>query len=142
MDLPLELASSQTVSVARADERILSLVYSYYEFTGGVHGNYVDRAYVFDSETGEELTLDKLTTDFDAFTAFMVQYMVEKAENEAYYSERIDPNTLAREQYSAAFGALLREGSWYFGSEGLTVFSDAYEFGPFAAGGVGVYCAL
>lgn len=69
VDLPLELASSQTVSVARADERILSLVYSYYEFTGGVHGNYVDRAYVFDSETGEELTLDKLTTDFDAFTA-------------------------------------------------------------------------
>lgn len=136
VDLPLELASSQTVSVARADERILSLVYSYYEFTGGVHGNYVDRAYVFDSETGEELTLDKLTTDFDAFTAFMVQYMVEKAENEAYYSERIDPNTLAREQYSAAFGALLREGSWYFGSEGLTVFSDAYEFGPYAAGSV------
>lgn len=133
-DISLEFSASRSANIARADAQVLSLVYNYYEFTGGVHGNYYDRAYVFDTETGAELSLDALTSDFDALTAFLVQYMVETAESDSYYSERIDPNTVPAEQYSAAFGQLIREGSWYFGAEGLVIFSDTYELGPYAAG--------
>lgn len=132
-DLGLEFSASRSANVARADAQVLSLVYSFYEFTGGVHGNYYDRAYVFDTETGAELSLDAITSDFDALTAFLVQYMVEKAESDSYYTERIDPS-ISSEQYSAAFGQLIREGSWYFGADGLVIFSDTDELGPYAAG--------
>lgn len=135
-DLSMELVSSRGATVARADNQALTLVYNYYVYTAGVHGHYFDRGYVFDATSGELISLDQLTSDFDAFTAFLVEYMVTKAESDEYYAERIAPDYAAPEQYSAAFEALLREGSWYFDSEGLVIFSDLYELGPYAAGTV------
>lgn len=132
--LSLEYAASRTVDVGRADSAVVSLVYDDYLYTGGAHGSYNDTAYVFDAETGEELSLDKLSTDYDAFATFVTKFMVDKAESDSSYSDRIDPSILPAEQYSAAFGALLREGSWYLGSDGLVFFSQLEEFGPYAAG--------
>lgn len=135
--VPLEFVSSQNVRIERADSSLLSMVYNSYEFTGGVHGNSVERAYVFDTETGERLSLSMLTDDYDGeegLAAYLTGRMLEKAASDEYYSERIDPNTLPEEQYETAFAGLLRDGSWYFDQEGLVIFSDLYEFGPFAAG--------
>jgi len=133
-EIPLEFTASRTASVAYADSNILSIVYSIYQYTGGAHGIYADRAYVFDTETGEELSLDRITTDFDSLCAALTEYMVEQAENNDEIAERIDSNIVPAEEYSAAFGKLLREGSWYFNSEGLVFFSDVYELGSYAQG--------
>ncbi len=133
-DVSLEYASSRSVTVARADDKVLSLVYNDYTYTGGAHGNYGDTGYVFNTETGEKISLDQLSTDFDAFTAFAVKYMVDKAESDQELSQKIDAGIVPTEQYSAAFGALLREGSWYFNNEGLAIFSDLYELSSYAAG--------
>lgn len=135
-DMPYELVSSRSVTVMRSDSQVLSILYDDYVNLGGAHGEYANAAYVFDTETGSVVTLDSITTDFDALRAFLVQYMVEAIETDEnqYYSQRIGEGTVSPEEYGAACEALLREGSWYLGQDGLVIFSDLYEFGDYAAG--------
>lgn len=133
-NMPVEFTASLTASVARADDSVLSLVYSIYQFTGGAHGIYADRAYVFDTVTGEELSLEQISSDFDALSAFLVDYITEKAENDADIAATLDSSLIKNEDNSSALAVLLREGSWYFSSEGLVIFSDVYEFGSYAQG--------
>lgn len=135
-NLPMLYASDNSVKIPRADEKALSLRYSTYEFTGGAHGNGVDRAYVFDTETGERVTLDMLSADSDALRSFLHGYMLslyEKNEGE-YYSQRVLEDFIYEGTLSDAFAALIRDGSWYLGEDGLVIFSDLYELGPYAAG--------
>ena len=128
-ELGLEYSSDRTVSVPRADNAVVSLILSTNTYTGGVHGNYFDRGYVYDARTGELLTLEKLTSDADAFSAFAASYLVELAENDETYAS-LD----LIEDLPSAMAALLREGSWYFDDNGLVVFSDVYELASYAEG--------
>lgn len=134
--LPMLYSSDQSVRVPRADENALSLVYNTYEYTGGAHGNYVDRAYVFDTGTGERVTLEMLAVNSDELKNFLKEYMVSLYEKDegGYYSERIPESFLIDTTPADAIGALVREGSWYLGADGLVIFSDIYELGPYAAG--------
>ena len=128
-ELGLEYSSDRTVSVPRADNAVVSLVLSTYTYTGGVHGNYYDRGYVYDARTGELLTLEKLSDDLDSFSAFVRDYLLDLAANDETYA------SLANiEDQSAALTALLREGSWYFDKNGLVIFSDVYELASYAEG--------
>ena len=126
----LEYSATRDVRVERADDKLLNLVFEYYEFTGGAHGSYTDRASVFDTTSGETLTLDKLTDDYDALVSFLVDKMLEQTEND----ERIAPDYIAEADRPEAFRSLLGEGTWYFDNEGLVIFSNPYEIGPYAAG--------
>lgn len=128
-ELGLEYSSDRTVSVPRADNAVVSLILSTNTYTGGVHGNYFDRGYVYDAQTGELLTLEKLTSDADAFSAFAASYLVELAKNDETYAS-LD----LIEDLPSAMAALLREGSWYFDDNGLVVFSDVYELASYAEG--------
>jgi len=133
-EIPFEYTASRTASVARADASVLSLVYSVYQYTGGAHGNYADRAYIFDTESGEELSLEDITEDYDSLKTFLVSYMDEKAESDEEVSAAIDHTLLETDGDSSALAVLLREGSWYFSNEGLVIFSDVYEFGTYVQG--------
>jgi len=133
---PLPYFYGYTVKVPRGDEKILSLRYNIQDFIGGAHGNYVDRAYVFDTVSGERITLDMLSPDADAFKSFLHTYMLSlyEADEGGYYSERVAEENFFEGPVSDALAALIREGSWYLGDKGMVVFSDIYELGPYAAG--------
>lgn len=135
-NLPMLFSSDKSVKVPRADEKALSLRYSTYEFTGGAHGNGVDRAYVFDTETGERVTFEMLSADAEALRSIVRDYMLSlyEADEGEYYSLRVLEDFIYEGTVSDAFAALIREGSWYLGDEGLVIFSDLYELGPYAAG--------
>lgn len=122
--------------VARADEKVLSILYSTHSFSGGAHGEYVDRGYSFDTETGEHITMDMLSADTEALKAFLHSYMLSlyEADENGYYSERVIEENFLEGTVSDAFAALLREGSWYLSDKGMVIFSDIYELGPYAAG--------
>ena len=135
-DLPIEYASSRAVDVLRADTNVLSLVYNDYVYTGGAHGNFGDRAYVFDTESGERLAIEDLCADYAALSDALTDYMANAAENDEEVSMRIDPNLIADGDYKSAFATLLRAGSWYLSCEGLVIFSDVYEFGSYAQGAI------
>ncbi len=133
--LPLEFSASRTARVARIDSRMINLVFDSYEYTGGAHGFYADRAYVFDTETGERLKLEALAAEGEDLQAALISGMKElvKADPE-YYEEHLAEDFVAESDYDTAFSALLRDGAWYFNNEGLVIFSDLYELAPYAAG--------
>lgn len=129
VDGNVTLASNRTVMVARADEKVIALYYNDYSYTGGVHGSYGYTGRIFDTETGERLTLDMLAPDLDAFKTWLTAAMVEKVNSDDELKQ-----SLTVDDVEAALAALIREGSWYLDGDGLTVFSDIYEIAPYAAG--------
>ena len=137
-DMPMEFASSRSAEVKRIDSRLLSLLCNTYVYTGGAHGNYVDRGYNFDTETGEYVTLEMLSGDYEKLSEFLLGYMCRlfEEDKDGYYSERISDEYLQSlsSDYKTAFAALLRDGSWYFDGDGMVIFSDVYEIAPYAAG--------
>lgn len=126
------LSCSRTVSVTRADENALSLLYNDYSYTGGAHGIYGSRGYVFDTQSGERLALEDLTDDYAKLKDFLVDFMVAEAEGDADMAERL--NQMADASYAEMFEPLLRAGSWYFAQDGLEIFSDVYELSDYASG--------
>lgn len=130
---PLELSCAQSVSVLRNDGRVLTLAYNESSYTGGAHGMYSERTYCFDPATGEQLTLDNISSDPQGLRAFLNAKLVELAQKDADIQERtqgfIDPDAM-----ETTLAALLRDGSWYLDYDGMVVFSDLYEISSYAAG--------
>lgn len=134
-DLPLEYSAARTARVKRIDSRVLCVVYNTYTYTGGAHGTYYDRGYSFDAESGKLITLDMLSSDTDVLTAFLQDYLYSQynEDDNGYYSTRMY-ETMTADEAETAVKELVREGSWYFGDEGLVFFSELYELGPYAYG--------
>ena len=134
-DRPLEFTSSRSARVLRSDSRILTLVYQTQVYSGGAHGTYHDRAYVFDTQNGERLTFAALCDtpeDTAALKAYMLEKMLEQARAE---DSGVDLGSFEEEgTLEAALSALIREATWYLDDSGLTVFSNVYELGSYAAG--------
>ena len=133
--VPLEMASQRSVSVPRIDSQVLTLLYNDYMYTGGAHGSYGYEGYCFDLSDGHLITLQELSSDYEALSAFLVDYMVQLTENDQELAQRIDVNLLPEGSgYGELLSPLLREGSWYFGSQGMVIFPDLYEISSYAAG--------
>ena len=133
--LPLEYSASRSAKVGRIDNKLIDIVLEAYEYTGGEHGHYRDRAYVFDCETGERLRLEDIGAEGADLRAALVQAMLDAVEaNPDYYAEHLSEELVRPEEYEQVFAALLREGSWYFGEQGLVIFSDLEVLAPYEAG--------
>lgn len=133
--VPMELASDRSVSVLRIDSQVLTLLYNDYMYTGGAHGSYGYEGYCFDLSDGHLLTLEELSSDYEALSAFLVDYMVQMVESDEELAQRIDISLLPEGSgYAEILSPLLREGSWYFSSDGLVIFPDLYEISSYAAG--------
>ena len=121
-------------SVQRADDRVISFTVNYYSYTAGAHGYTFWRGAVYDTQTGEKLTLDDLSDDPKAFRAATLAYNQELAATDSY-SERmfstddITNGTLETVLYE-------EEDVWYLSGAGLVFVSDAYDLGPYAAGAI------
>ncbi len=132
-DFPLEFSCERNASVLRADGAVIALDLSTSSYTGGAHGFYSSRDYVFDAQTGALLTLDDLSEDPAGLRAWLLQRMLEMAETDPDLSAATADFVPAGER-EESFGALLREGSWALTDRGLIVFSDLYEISSYAAG--------
>ena len=86
-------------------------------------------------ETGRLLSLEDLSGDYDALAAFLVDYMVNTVENDPELAQRIDLGLYEEgTDYAEILTPLLRQGAWYFDSQGLVIFSSLYEISSYAAG--------
>lgn len=132
-DLLLEFESIRDAEVLRADGRVLTLSFGTFTYSGGAHGLYVKRAYVFDTRSGELLSFDQLSADSSALRTYLVQRMVEMAKTDPELAAAID-GFVDEASRETSFAALLRDGSWYLDERGLVVFSDLYEISAYAAG--------
>lgn len=132
-ELQLEFESIRDAKLPRADGRVLTLILGTSTYSGGAHGSYVNRAYVFDTRTGEIVTLDRLSPDLPALRSYLVQRMVEMVKTDSTLNAAIN-GFVEEANWETSFAALLREGSWYLDDRGLVVFSDLYEISSYAAG--------
>lgn len=107
-DVNLEMSSNRTVSVERADDGVLSLLYYTYTYTGGDHGNYNYRAYVFDTKDGSLVSLDMLAADSNSFKKSVYALVKEHAAD-------ITDETLT---------GILKDGAWYLGENGFMIIAD------------------
>lgn len=128
----LELSDCLSAKVSRLDDNMLSILYSDVNYTGGAHGSYGSFGYTFDLQSGEILSLDKLSGDTAGLNEFLVQTMLEIAAADPSFP--VEDSFLPAGGREEAFRNLLREGAWYFDQEGLVIFSTLYELGPYAAG--------
>lgn len=124
-DVNLEMSSNRSVSVERADNAVLSLLYYTYLYMGGAHGEYNYRGYVFDTEDGSLVTLDKLVTDTEKFENVALEYMKAAVAEDGEVFPEVSDETLL---------GLVRDGSWYLGKSGVTIFPDLYEIASYADG--------
>lgn len=134
-DRPLEFTSSRSASVRRSDSRVLSLVYETQVYTGGAHGTYHERAYIFNPQTGERLTFASLCDSAEQTEALKAYLLGRMTEMSLVENSGVDLSLFQEEgSLQTALSNLIREGSWYLDRSGLTVFSDVYELGSYAAG--------
>ena len=127
------LGATRTAEVARADGKLISIVYSFFEEDGSSHPNHGKRSFVYDMESGALLTLEDLSGDPSNLRKVLEHSLVSLTETDESLYEHVYQNYIPNNDYYGKLGQLLRTGSWYFDDNGLVVFSDLYELGPYHA---------
>ncbi len=113
----------------RCDDRIISIVFSQSDYTGGAHGNYWSYGMTFDTVTGTRLYLAGLCDSSDVFLKKLSEELAGQAALPAY-ERYIDKNMAV--DLEEAF--LKNSSCWYLDRSGLSFISNPYVLGPYAAG--------
>lgn len=127
----LEYESVLDFIVTRADNNVISFAVTYYEFSGGAHGNHTTIGINYSPRTGELIDFSELADDPDSFHADTLAFNLTLADNESY-QERLFPETSAEEVESALYA----DEKWYLSSSGLVFISDPYMLGPYSSGDI------
>lgn len=113
-----------SAKAARLDNRIASIILDESSYTGGVHGYDYMYGITFDTQTGEEITFEKLGVSKDEIRPFIDEYIRQKRE-EGYtydfYEDTIDD-------------LLASPSAWYLNGNGLNIVFNAYEIASYAEG--------
>lgn len=114
--------------IPREDENVLSLIYSSYEDTDGAHGFSTFDGGNFDVVSGELLTLDTLTDDYEAFSYVALDYIIKEVEKK--------PDVF--EEYEDTIHMIWDEEktSWYMSDNGLVFIYNVYTLAPYGSGPV------
>lgn len=120
-----------SVSVARGDTSVLSLIYDIYTYSGGDHGYTTRTARCFDTQNGTELKLEDITQDIDTLSEFLYGYILNLAAGEKY---TFDGESIFFEDFTAVIPELIAGDNWYFANDGLVVYADPYSIASFVQG--------
>ncbi len=118
-ELNTVFTAARTVSNTRADGSVISFLFFTSIYTGGSSGSHAYKAVNYSSETGGKLTLDDLSADPAAFRQALADSVVSAAQANSMLYGQISQHV---EDADAAIAAIVREGSWYFSSEGIVFF--------------------
>ena len=123
----------QQLGIARHDERIVSLIALSSLNSGGSHPNSVQTAYNLDIENRRVLRLEDLILESGAEE---LAAMVRAGVDEKFLM--IDGGNGLFADYGATIDNSMVYGNmtpyWYLNNEGLVIFYNQYELGPYAAG--------
>lgn len=123
----------QTLAIARHDETVTSLIALSSINSGGSHPNSVQIAYNLDITNQRVLTLEDVIAESGAAE---LADLVRSAVDEKFAP--IDGGNGLFEDYASTIDSSMSYGSmtpyWYFNADGLVIFYNQYELGPYAAG--------
>lgn len=119
----------ENVSVARSDERIVSLLDDTWEYTGGAHGTSYREGLNFDAQSGKQLTLPELFIDYENFKEDAIEHIVYDLQEN--YGEELF------EDYAETVEGLWKgdmEPEWYLDGSGIVILLQEYSVGPYSLG--------
>lgn len=116
--------------VNRADNRVLSLGKSGYDYWGGAHGTGYSTGCNYNARTGEELRIRDVVTDMDTFAGLI---------EEKVYESGLTREDLFLDEEETLKDYILRAAAdhtlnWEITNEGVTVWFNPYEISYYAAG--------
>lgn len=116
--------------VNRADNRVLSLGKSGYDYWGGAHGTGYSTGCNYNAQTGEEMRIQDVVTDVDTFAGLIEAKVYESGltRDDLFLDEE---ETLKDYILKAAADHTL---NWEITNEGVTVWFNPYEISYYAAG--------
>ncbi len=120
---------TQRLETARVDARVISLIESNSEYTGGAHGSWGSSGVTFDAESGALLELEDLLTDQEGFQETAEAYILGRL------AER-EPEGLFPDYESIVSGMWESGPNWYLDAAGITFIFQPYLIGPWAMGEV------
>lgn len=116
-----------TYSAQREDNVVISFVTDAYSYMGGAHGNMMEAALNFDTQTGKRLMLTDVTIDERKATEEIVADILAQTKQEKY-------KDMFFEGYESSVGDLLSEDTWYLGKDGFHVIGNEYIISPHVVG--------
>lgn len=123
-----KLFISREIEITRADQSVLSFTNTENSYLGGAHGDHSSSAAVFDTQTGEALSLSDVITDPEAVYTYVSEKLKEQYEPEVFFEDYEE--TLHRAFYEEENTEL----SWNMDMEGLRFTFNPYMLGPWASG--------
>ena len=118
---------SQDYSIERADQALISFWFLRSQYTGGAHQSNNRMGVTYDSKTGKQLFLEDITTDWDKFQSFVLEYLLRLSSQKQYQDYWFS-------DYASHLGEILTEDTWYFSDQGLVIIANPYHIAPYAAG--------
>ena len=107
-------------------DKLINVVFEGYEFTGGAHGNYIYRTFVFDTATGKELKLQDFFVDKKGYLAAIAKYASQEiTKRDVSDADWIKTGT-APDKANYQF--------FYWTKDGLTIVFPPYQVAAYAAG--------
>ncbi len=125
----LGYSTNISVKVTRMDDTVISFQITLYDFTGGAHGNYGSGGRNYSAKTGELLSFDEISGDYEAFHATVLDYMINLAESPAYKDKLFGPPS--KDDLDSA---LFDGDNWVFTRSGISFLAAPYVLGPYASG--------
>lgn len=125
----LGYSTMANTKVTRADDAVISFQITIYDYTGGAHGNYGSGGRNYSAKTGELLTFDEISEDYEAFHATVLDYMINLADTSTYQDKLFGPPS--KDDLDSA---LFNGDNWVFTKSGISFFAAPYLLGPYASG--------
>ncbi|MCD7733630.1 MAG: DUF3298 and DUF4163 domain-containing protein [Clostridiales bacterium] len=121
--------SQLTAEVVRCDSQVLSIRFSGYSYSGGVHGYSFSYGRSYDVQSGSRLSLAFLSASGADFPTYALGRVAELCGTEAYsdlvYSADVDTETLSD---------VVSDEQFLLTTEGVVFLADPYVIGPYASG--------
>ncbi|MCD8384037.1 MAG: DUF3298 and DUF4163 domain-containing protein [Clostridiales bacterium] len=121
--------SQLTAEVVRCDSQVLSIRFSGYSYSGGVHGYSFSYGRSYDVQSGSRLSLAFLSASGADFPTYALERVAELCGTEAYsdlvYSADVDTESLSD---------VVSDEQFLLTTEGVVFLADPYVIGPYASG--------
>lgn len=125
-DLPIyPYQASTDYQVHYNKNNLLSLTITYYEYTGGAHGNYVKEAFNINLRTGKKFSLADLLGKNNSYQKTINKEIQEeiKEHQELYFADDVQN-----------LKALSKDSNFYLQDNDLVIYFQIYEIAPYSTG--------
>lgn len=114
-------------TIMKNDGEILSLVFNYWSYAGGAHGNAVETTANYDLKTGERLTFENCFKEPESAVASIKEHILRQCES-PYYQDRLSP------EYKTYIDDIISEDYWYFAKDGMHMIANESAIAAYAVG--------